>query len=170
MLGAMGDPTWLTSEQQRIWRNYLRATAQLSTFLEANLRPRGLSFAEYEVLVGLSEAPERQLRMSELAAFVHQSRSRLTHTVTRMEKAGLVTRTACRVDGRGVVAMLTDKGFALLREAAPGHVRAVRTALVEALTEAEFATLGRIVEAIIEATEPTANRGHLNSQNADLAD
>ena len=170
MLGVMGDTTWLTTEQQRIWRSYLRATAQLSCFLEESLRHHGLSFAEYEVLVGLSEAPDQQLRMSDLAAFAHQSRSRLTHTVSRLEKAGLVTRTACRADGRGVVASLTDEGFALLREAAPGHVRAVRTALVDALSEAEFAALGHITEAIIKATGSAASRGHPSPRKTDLAD
>ncbi|MDO4716892.1 MAG: MarR family transcriptional regulator [Propionibacteriaceae bacterium] len=148
----MTESPWLTTEQQRIWRDYLQATFQLSSFLEAGLRPYGLSLAEYEVLVGLSEAPGGRLRMSELAAFAHLSRSRLTHTVTRMERSGLVTRTACTADGRGVVAAVTEEGLALIEQAARGHVAAVRTALVDAADEADFAAFGRVMAAVIDAT------------------
>jgi DNA-binding MarR family transcriptional regulator len=90
---------WLTDDQQRAWRAYLLGSAVLSERLDAQLRDHGLDLAEYEILVTLSEAADRQLRMAELADAVHQSRSRLTHTVTRMEKRGLIERSTCPVDG-----------------------------------------------------------------------
>ena len=91
----------------------------------------------------LSETEGQRLRMAELADAVHQSRSRLTHTITRMEKAGLVQRTTCPTDRRGVWAELTDEGFELIEEAAPGHVEAVRQNFVEAMAEEDYAALGR---------------------------
>ena len=111
---------WLTDGQQRVWRAYLLGSALLSERLDAQLREHDLDLAEYEILVTLSESADRQLRMAELADAVHQSRSRLTHTVTRMEKRGLIERTTCPVDRRGVWANLTDDGFALLA-ATGGH-------------------------------------------------
>ena len=81
----MAPPRWLTAEQQRVWRTYLLGSARLSERLDADLRKSGLDLPEYEILVSLEEAPDRRLRMSELAAAVHQSRSRLTHTIARME-------------------------------------------------------------------------------------
>src|ERR1700710_2071081 len=86
---------WLTSDQQQVWRTYLLGSARLNERLDADLRQFDLDLAEYEILVTLSEAPDRQLRMAELADAVHQSRSRLTHTVSRMEKAGLVKAGEC---------------------------------------------------------------------------
>src|ERR1700712_4371454 len=93
---------WLTPEQQRVWRAYLLGSARLSEKLDADLRQFGIDLAEYEILVCLEEVPEKRMRMSELADAVHQSRSRLTHTIARMEKAGLVVRTTCPTDRRGV--------------------------------------------------------------------
>lgn len=144
---------WLTDEQQRVWRSYLLGSARLSECLDADLRDFGLDLAEYEILVALSEAPERQLRMSELADAVHQSRSRLTHTITRMELASLVERWNCPTDRRGVWAHLTDDGVALLERAAPRHVEAVRRYFVEAVSEDDYAALGRAFAAVVRATE-----------------
>src|SRR5690606_15539061 len=101
------EPRWLDAEQQQIWRSYLVGSARLLDRLEQDLQPHRLSLAEYEVLVRLSEAPHRQLRMSELAASVSVSRSRLTHTAARLEAAGLLRRTACPEDRRGILAELT---------------------------------------------------------------
>ncbi len=144
---------WLSAEQQQVWRSYLLGSARLSECLDADLRDFGLDLAEYEILVALSEAPERQLRMSELADAVHQSRSRLTHTVTRMEQASLVERWNCPTDRRGVWAHLTDDGVALLERAAPRHVEAVRRYFVEAVSEDDYAALGRAFAAVVRATE-----------------
>ena len=143
------EPLWLTSDQQRVWRAYLLGSARLSEKLDADLRQFGLDLGEYEILVTLSEADDRQCRMSDLADAVHQSRSRLTHTITRMEGRGLVERISCPTDRRGVWARLTTKGFALLEEAAPCHVAAVRENFVEAMDEADYAALGRAFAAVL---------------------
>lgn len=146
-------PRWLSAEQQQTWRSYLLGSARLSERLDADLREFGLDLGEYEILVRLSEAPERRVRMSELAEAVHQSRSRLTHTVTRMENASLVRRTSCPTDRRGVWAHLTDSGLELLEEAAPRHVEAVRRYFIEAMSEEDYAALGRAFAAVARATE-----------------
>jgi DNA-binding MarR family transcriptional regulator len=140
---------WLSAEQQRIWRAYLLGSARLNEKLDADLRRFGLDLGEYEILVTLSEGEARQCRMSDLADAVHQSRSRLTHTITRMEARGLVERISCPTDRRGVWARLTDEGFALLEDAAPCHVAAVRENFVEAMDEADYAALGRAFAAVL---------------------
>jgi DNA-binding MarR family transcriptional regulator len=142
-------PRWLTSEQQRIWRTYLLGSARLSERLDADLRRFGIDLAEYEILVCLEEVPERRLRMSELAEAVHQSRSRLTHTVARMEKDNLVVRRTCPTDKRGVWAEVTPAGLSLLTSAAPCHVAAVRRNFVEAAGPDDFAAIGRAFDAVL---------------------
>jgi len=149
-------PRWLDAEQQRVWRAYLLGSARLAERLDADLRAFGLDLGEYEILVTLSEAPERRVRMSELADAVHQSRSRLTHTVSRMENAGLVDRASCPTDRRGVWAHLTDEGFGLLEVAAPSHVETVRRHFVEAMTDEDYAALGRAFSAVLATTASTA--------------
>jgi DNA-binding MarR family transcriptional regulator len=108
----------------------------------------GLSLSEYEVLVRLSESTEHTLRMSELAASLVHSRSRLTHTVSRLERRGLVRRETCLADGRGVNCVMTEDGYALLQQAAPGHVRAVRANLVDLLSPDQFLALGAAMTAV----------------------
>lgn len=142
---------WLNQEQQRIWRTYLLGVAHINERLDADLRRFGIDLGEYEILVCLEEAENRRLRMSELAEKVHQSRSRLTHTVARMEKSGLVVRAACPADRRGVWAHLTDEGFELLKQAAPSHVESVRTAFVEAVDPEDFRAIGRAFDAVLTA-------------------
>ena len=146
-------PRWLNSEQQRIWRAYLLGSATLQERLDADLRHFGLDLPEYEILVVLSESPDQRRRMSELASAVHHSRSRLTHTITRMENAKLVSRTTCPSDRRGVWANLTDEGMELLRTAAPGHVAAVRRNFVDAVSPDDFRALGRAFEAVLEVED-----------------
>lgn len=147
---ALAQARWLDSEQQEIWRSYLTGVAVIDQRLDEALRPYGLDLGEYEILVSLSEADERRMRMSELAQAVRQSRSRLTHTVARMEKKGLIQRRACPEDRRGVVAKLTDPGYALLEKAAPIHVDSVRSAFVDIVAPGDFEALGRAMKAVIE--------------------
>lgn len=141
---------WLDSEQQVAWRAYLLGTARLMAKLDDDLRQFGLGINDYEILVRLSEAPDRRLRMAELADRLHQSRSRLTHTVGRLEAADLVRRTSCKSDKRGVWAELTDAGFTLLEQAAPSHVEGVREHLVDLATPEDFAAVGRVFDAVSE--------------------
>lgn len=142
---------WLSSGQQRAWRAYLLGTTLLMDRLDRDLREKhGLSMPEYEILVRLSEAPDRSLRMAELADSVKNSRSRITHTVTRMEQAGLVERRQCASDGRGVFALLTDTGYARLVEAAPQHVASVRAALVDVVSAADLKAIHRAFLAVAD--------------------
>jgi len=147
------ETRWLSVEQQRIWRSYLLGSARLSERLDADLRGSGLDLAEYEILVALEEVDGRRIRMAELAEAVHQSRSRLTHTIARMEKEGLVVRTTCPTDRRGVWAELTEAGLLLLQTAAPGHVKAVRRNFVEAMTPADYVALGRAFDAVLNVED-----------------
>ena len=142
---------WLDAEQQRSWRAYLVGTTLLTDRLDRDLRElHDLSMPEYEILVRLSEAPDRRMRMAELAGSISHSRSRVTHTVSRLEKDGLVERSACVSDGRGVEAVLTDEGFARLEEAAPTHVEGVRRFLVDLASEEDFAAVGRVFNAVAD--------------------
>lgn len=140
---------WLTEEQQRVWRTYLLGVARLTEELDADLRRSGLDLPEYEILVVLEESPDRRLRMSELADAVHQSRSRLTHTIARMEKTGLVERETCPTDRRGVWAQLTETGYEMLRQTAPSHVKAVRRFFVDAVDPDDYEALGRAFAAVL---------------------
>jgi len=144
---------WLSSGQQKVWRAWLDAVARIDSHLDEVLRPFGLDLGEYEILVRLSEAPERRMRMSDLADAARQSRSRLTHTVARMEKKGLLNRVPCANDRRGVIAILTDEGFGLLETAAPAHVDSVREVLVDAVDPADFEALGRAMNAVNQVAD-----------------
>lgn len=148
------EPRWLDAEQQRDWRAFLSGVTRINEHLELALRPFGLDLAEYEILVQLSEAERRSLRMSDLAHSARQSRSRLTHTVARMESKGLVTRRAGPSDRRGVIATMTEHGWSLLVRAAPTHVQSVREILVDRVDPEDFAALGRLMRAVIDGPEP----------------
>ncbi|WP_448073472.1 MarR family winged helix-turn-helix transcriptional regulator [Georgenia yuyongxinii] len=141
---------WLDVDQQHSWRQLLRGSAQLFDDINHDLEEQsGLSLSEYEVLVRLSEAEGRTLRMSVLAADLVHSRSRVTHTIRRMEEAGLVERRTCADDRRGVNCTLTDAGFARLEEMAPGHVASVRARLVDRLTAEQMRQLGEIMSVFV---------------------
>lgn len=142
----MAEPRWLSDDEQRVWRLYLEATQRLWVCLTRDLESESeLSMIEYDILVRLSELPERTLRMSELAAQVTHSRSRITHTVGRLEARGLVTRRPSDADGRGVLCSLTPAGFEVLRAAAAPHVESVRRHLFDQLDGRDVADLGRIL-------------------------
>lgn len=142
------EELWLTRTEQTAWRSFLYATTLLNDRLSEALQADPaieLTLGEYEILVRLSEAQDRFLRMSELADRVVHSRSRLTHTVSRMEKRGLVERVRCSDDGRGRQAQLTEAGMTLLEKAAPTHVRSVRELLLDVVGHDDFLELGRIL-------------------------
>jgi DNA-binding MarR family transcriptional regulator len=142
---------WLTADEQRAWRAYLESSKVLFDALDRQLqREAGMPHAYYEILVRLSEATGRALRMSELADSTLSSRSRLSHAVARLEERGWVVREDCPTDRRGQIARLTDDGLAVLTAAAPGHVEAVRTYLVDVLTPQQLATLAEIGTAVID--------------------
>jgi DNA-binding MarR family transcriptional regulator len=151
----MSEPRWLTDDEQATWRAYLRATHLLTVQLGGELqRNSGLSHADYQILVQLSEAADRRLRMSELATSTQSSRSRLSHAVARLERAGWVVRESCPTDRRGAFAVLTDTGLATLAAAAPGHVDGVRTHLFDQLTPDQIHQLRQVSEAVAGHLEP----------------
>jgi len=140
---AVAGPRWLDEAEQKVWRDYLDVMRRLMERLNRQLVDEaGMSLAEYEVLVQLSESPHRRLRMSELAELVVNSRSRLTHTVNRLEQRGWVAREECPDDRRGILCVLRDEGFTALAAAAPGHVEAVRSIVFDPLDPADVAALG----------------------------
>ncbi|MFC4145162.1 MarR family winged helix-turn-helix transcriptional regulator [Micromonospora mangrovi] len=142
---------WLDPDEQRTWRAFLTASRALAETLDRELqRDAGMPHAYYEILVRLSEAPDRRLRMSELAEATGSSRSRLSHAATRLEASGWIRREDCPTDRRGQIAVLTDDGFAALAAAAPGHVEGVRRHLFDALSPAQVDQLRRISEALAD--------------------
>ena len=144
-MGSRGNVQWLDAEQQASWRAYVMGTELLQHQLDRELREEhAISFSEYEILVRLSETDEGRMRMALLADAMSHSRSRVTHTIARMEKAALVLRHAAESDRRGVEAVMTDEGRRKLVEAAPTHVRGVRKHLVDIADRDDFAALGRI--------------------------
>ncbi|NYJ06668.1 MarR family winged helix-turn-helix transcriptional regulator [Petropleomorpha daqingensis] len=148
-------PRWLDAEEQKAWRAWLFSSMLLQDRLDRELtHETGISHAYYEILVALSEAPERMLRMSQLADRCLSSRSRLSHAVSRLEERGWVRRQTCEGDGRGLLAVLTDEGFAALEAAAPVHVEGVRTHLFDQLSPAQVAAMRDIGETLLKHLDP----------------
>lgn len=136
-------PTWLSSAEQRSWRAFMDGHQRLMVELNRQLETdSGISLSEYRILVMLSEPPNGSLRMSELADGVLSSRSRLTHQIRRMEAEGMVRRTSCEEDGRGVRAHITEEGVRRLRAAAPGHASAVRRSFIDLVSPDELTAIG----------------------------
>lgn len=151
------SPRWLSAEQQVFWRRWIEVTALVGAAIEHDLKESaGLNMGDYEVLVRLSEAPDHRLRMSELAAQTVHSPSRLSMRVDRLAKHGLVTRSRCPEDRRGLFAVLTDTGFERLAEAAPDHVASVRSHLVDHLSEEEIAILTDVLGKLAAVEEAGA--------------
>lgn len=166
----MAKTRWLTASEQRAWRAYLEATTLLFDALDRQLqRDSTMPHAYYEILVRLSEAPGRSMRMSELADATRSSRSRLSHAVARLEERGWLQRVECPTDKRGQIAVLTDVGFAALEEAAPGHVAAVRRHLIDRLTRQQVAQLERIGSVVVAGLESPECRAARAAQAADSA-
>jgi len=156
------EPRWLNDEEQRTWRAYLHATMLLEDHLDRQLqRDAKMPHVYYGLLVQLSQAPRRRLRMTELARNAKITRSRLSHAVARLEQHGWVRREDCPSDKRGQNAILTDEGFEVLKQSAPGHVTAVRQALFDRLTPEQQQSLGEIMRIIAEGLQP-------NEAGADL--
>jgi len=147
---------WLTKEQQRSWRAYIEAIRLLQDSLDAQLQTEAdMPHAYYEILVRLSEAPDRRLRMAELATGTQSSRSRVSHAVARLEERGWVRREPCASDRRGQLAVLTEDGLAALADAAPGHVARVRATVIDALSPEQLRALGDASVAIANAVRAT---------------
>lgn len=147
---------WLNTEEQRLWRTHLDVSRLLMHQLERDLQPFGLTNNDYEILVNLSERDDRRMRMSDLATATRQSKSRLSHQITRMERGGLVRRENCESDRRGLYAVLTEEGWTLMRRVAPYHVSSVREHFIDVLGPAA-------IQELYSALAPVAE--HLRTQH-----
>ncbi|CAM3684226.1 MarR family transcriptional regulator [Kibdelosporangium persicum] len=144
------EPRWLTDTELRSWRAYVIGSERLRQRLNTELQDNhNLPLADYEVLVRLSEQEHGRMRMTQLAEEVAQSKSRLSHQISRLEAAGLVRRTHCPSDARGVLAEITDKGMDQLRSAAPTHVEGVRDHLIDLISPEERAVLANVFERVL---------------------
>ena len=146
----MTEPRWLNQSEDRSWRAYRRMRALLDLQLGRDLAAAsGFSEADYDVLSNVSEAEGKRMRLSELAALMLWSKSRLSHQVTRMEQRGLVAREDDESDARGAFVVLTDAGWEAIKAAAPGHVASVREHFIDLLTSEEVKALGDISEKVV---------------------
>ncbi|MEU0468439.1 MarR family transcriptional regulator [Amycolatopsis sp. NPDC006131] len=142
---------WLDADQQRDWRAFIEGSIRFIDLLDRNLQDQhGLTLAEFELLVRLSEADGRAMRMAELAASAYYSRSRLSHRIKGLEARGLVRRDPTSDDRRGVLARLTDAGYDKLRRAAPDNLRTVRTHFVDVISGDDLKAIGRAMRAVTE--------------------
>jgi DNA-binding MarR family transcriptional regulator len=141
---------WLTDDEQCVWRTYLAVNRLLTYQLERDLQPFGLTNNDYEILVNLSESTDRRMRMSDLATATLQSKSRLSHQITRMENAGLVRRENCESDRRGLYAVLTEQGVETMQRVAPHHVASVRRHFIDMLTPQALANLRESLSPVAE--------------------
>ena len=140
---------WLSTDEQAAWRSFLAMQKQIRETLERQLqRDAGMPMTYYIILAMLSEAPDRTMRMTELAAIAGTSQSQLSHAATRLEDAGWIERRRCLDDKRGYLAVLTDAGFQVLSKAAPGHVESVRSVLFDALNPEQVHQLKEISDAV----------------------
>ncbi|MER5913867.1 MarR family transcriptional regulator [Streptomyces sp. NPDC001982] len=136
---------WLSPEEQRAWRAYIAGSSLLEDAIDRQLQQdAGMPHLYYSILANLSEAPDRRLRMTDLAEKSKITRSRLTYAVTRLEKDGLILREGCPSDKRGSIAALTDEGMSVLERAAPGHVATVRATLFDRLSPEQVRQLEEI--------------------------
>jgi len=153
---GQGDRQLLTESQMRAWRAFLGASTLVSARLNHELdEAAAISMYEYEILVRLFESEAGRVRMSQLADQVSYSRSRLTHTVGRLERAGYVLRSSCPNDRRGVYAHLTKAGYEFLAQTAPIHLDGVRRHLINRFTPSELATLTELLEKITTDADST---------------
>ena len=148
---------WLDDDEQRAWRAYLRMQSRLTAALNRQLQNEsGLSLADYDVLVQLTDAPDGRLRPYELQRALDWEQSRLSHHLSRMQRRKLVARDECIDDGRGAYIQITDTGRQAITNAAPGHVATVRNLFFDALTREQVATLEDLSTRILDRVDTTA--------------
>lgn len=152
----MNDTKWLNQHEKEAWVTFVSATSLLDRVLDQQLRTdAGLSHVQYGILARLSDAPDRSMRMQALAETMAIAKSGLSYQIAQLEKAGLVTREACRYDERGVIAAITPIGMEAVRRAAPGHVSLVRELVIDTLTPQQLDVLA---EAMAEIRRRIAER------------
>jgi DNA-binding MarR family transcriptional regulator len=148
---------WLSEEEQRAWRGLLRMTSQLNARMNRQLQDEcGISLADYEVLVALSEAPEGRLRVFEVADALTWEQSRVSHQLARMQRRGLITREGCATDARGAFAVLATAGRTAIERAAPAHVEQVRQLVFDELSHEQVSALTEITSRVLDRLAETA--------------
>ncbi|WP_103938841.1 MarR family winged helix-turn-helix transcriptional regulator [Thermomonospora echinospora] len=154
----MTGTQWLDDEEQRAWRAFVRMQGRLTARLNRQLQTdSGLSLADYEVLVQLTDTADGRLRPFELQRCLHWEQSRLSHHLTRMQRRGLIGREECTEDGRGAFIVLTDAGRDAITAAAPGHVDTVRSLFLDGLTRDQIAALRQVSEQVLGRLDATAD-------------
>ncbi|GHH83865.1 MarR family transcriptional regulator [Streptomyces sulfonofaciens] len=170
----MCEPHWLDERESKAWTDFLTAFSVLSRRIEQSLKGNsGLTAQQYDVLVNLGNAPGRELRMTELAEAVLLAKSSVTYQVGQLEKAGLVRRTSCEGDDRGVRASLTGAGWRKLSEAAPAHVASVRRHFIDAMSASDFEALARGLGALADSLrtlQDAEGAGNRAGREADTGD
>jgi DNA-binding MarR family transcriptional regulator len=152
----MAMSRWLTEDEQRAWRGLLQMTSRLNARMNRQLQDDyGVSLADYDVLVALSEAPEGRLRVFEIAGALAWEQSRVSHQLARMQRRGLVARQECQADARGAFAVLTDAGRAAIERAAPAHVETVRELVFDGLSRDQLAALTAITSRVLDRLQAT---------------
>ena len=155
----MSEARWLEGVEHDVWRGWVEVGSRLEERLNRQLQhDSGLSSADYEVLVNLSEADEGRLRSFQLGALIRWEKSRLSHHLTRMEKRGLIAREECPTDGRGAYVVLTSAGRSAIETAAPLHVEEVRRLFIDLLTEEQLAQLVEITGSVLEVLRAQPDR------------
>ena len=150
MPGTDGQTRWLSADEQQAWRATVHLSQLLMRQLDRDLNAHGLNGHDYEILVELSEAPDHRLRMTELADATSQSRSRLSHQISRMETRGLVRRDDCEGDKRGTFAVLTDAGVQTIEQVAPHHVENVRRHYIDRLTPGQLEEIRSAFQPVVD--------------------
>ncbi|NMI54288.1 MarR family transcriptional regulator [Streptomyces sp. RLB3-17] len=165
------EPRWLTDDEQDAWLSLAAVVTKLPAVLDAQLqRDAGITLFEYLVLAGLSEAPDRARRMSDLAVLANASLSRLSHVIKRLERRGWVRREPCPKDRRCTNAILTETGWAKTVATAPGHVEAVRHLVIDALTVPQLSHLTGISHRILHRIDPGNPRPTESTRRTSRAD
>ena len=145
------EPNWLSKEEEKAWRGLMALRIGLVGHLARQLaQDSGITEAEFEVLVVVSEAPGQRIRSRDLGKALNWERSRLSHQITRMEERGMVAREQCENDARGFDVLLTKVGLKAIQAAAPAHLEGVRHCFIDLLTPAQMKTLSSIAEVVTE--------------------
>jgi DNA-binding MarR family transcriptional regulator len=146
----MTEPRWLDERQQRAWRGYLAMQARLQAQLNRQLQAdSGLSLADFDVLVALTDRPDVAVRVLELAEALQWEKSRLSHHLARMERRGLIERQDCPDDARGAFVVLSEAGREAIERAAPAHVETVRSLVFDWLDAEQVEALADIAEGVL---------------------
>ncbi|MGO9196299.1 MAG: MarR family winged helix-turn-helix transcriptional regulator [Acidimicrobiales bacterium] len=160
----VGEQRWLSEREACAWRGCLAMWHALERAVDRQLtRESGLSAADYQLLVPLSEAPGTELRARDLGRDVDWERSRISHQIRRMEQRGLISRRDCPTDARGTVIALTEAGSAAIRDAAPSHVDWVRENFIDVLTPDELDSLRGISERVLSKLASEGCQGETDS-------